>query len=94
MPAQVRFHLLPTGFVFKKGQAIRLSIGGADAAHFTPVDGLDKYTLTIMTGPKYVNTVFLPTPQSSLSLDGDGVSAPGEDPGSGLFVSEELHKLE
>ncbi|CAM9967477.1 unnamed protein product, partial [Choristocarpus tenellus] len=38
VPVKVRFRLMPTSFKFLKGQRIRISIGGADARHFCPID--------------------------------------------------------
>ncbi|CAN0059226.1 unnamed protein product, partial [Discosporangium mesarthrocarpum] len=38
VPVELSFKLMPTSFKFLKGQRIRLSIGGADARHFSPID--------------------------------------------------------
>lgn len=69
VPVQVRFALLPTSFRFQKGQSLRLSIGGADASHFSPLAispaGPHKsvrYSLTLHAGGRYQSQVFLPTP--------------------------------
>jgi predicted acyl esterase len=77
-PVFVRFSLLPTSIRFKRGQRVRLSIGGADAGHFgrlPPPPGVKKaatqYTLQAHTGPSYVSQLLLPSPDR-----GQGEEAP------------------
>lgn len=70
VPVQVRFHLLPTSFRFKKGQSLRVSIGGADSAHFSPLTISPgsknvRYSLTLHAGSRFPSQIFLPTPGRS-----------------------------
>jgi hypothetical protein len=36
-PVLLQFRLMPTSFLWRKGQRIRVSIGGADVRHFSPL---------------------------------------------------------
>lgn len=59
---QVNFH--PTSYQFQRGQAIRLSVAGANPKDFLPLrfpDGGASYDLTVHTGPEHPSTLFLPT---------------------------------
>jgi hypothetical protein len=46
-PALLQFRLMPTSFLWRKGQRIRVSIGGADVRHFSP----------LLTGAAIVNSI-------------------------------------
>ena len=61
VPTLVSFALMPTSYLLKKGQRIRLSVGGADRDHFATLPPL-KHTLTIHTGAQYPSELNLPTP--------------------------------
>ena len=59
---QVAFH--PTSYRLLPGQALRLSVAGANPTDFLPLrfpDGGASYDLTVHTGPDYPSTLTLPT---------------------------------
>lgn len=59
---QVNFH--PTSYQFQRGQAIRLSVAGANPKDFLPLrfpHGGASYDLTVHTVPEHPSTLFLPT---------------------------------
>jgi len=76
VPVQVRFHLLPTAFTFRKGQSIRVAIGGADATHFAPLKSgqniVSEYSFTIHSDADHLSSITLPIPtmqsQGSITL--------------------------
>ena len=58
----VAFH--PTSYRLLPGQALRLSIAGANPKDFLPLrfpDGSSSYALTVHAGPAHPSTLFLPT---------------------------------
>jgi hypothetical protein len=61
-PSLVRVVLMPTSFCFKRGQRVRVSVGGADAAHFT-IEGCvpPPYSLKVHMGGDCASGLLLPT---------------------------------
>ena len=59
-PQRLRFALLPTSWVFKRGSRIRLSIAGADADHYAQVPHGRPPLLKIRRGGAMASTLVLP----------------------------------
>jgi len=58
--AELRFALLPTSVLFRKGHAVRLALAGADRDHFSPIPGAEAPLWEVQRRPAYPSALVLP----------------------------------
>ncbi|KAG5176853.1 X-Pro dipeptidyl-peptidase-domain-containing protein [Tribonema minus] len=82
-PVLVEFRLMPTSFLFRRGQRVRVSVGGADVRHFktllTPHDRRDDglRRLRVHTQPPYRSRVILPVAPPAAERNGGAAGGRG-----------------